>query len=75
MPDIGMIEISIILLVALFAIGPDRMPEVARFLVKLKKTLARLSNDIKSLWDNLDVEGENARSNAKDSKTDDKPDN
>lgn len=58
MPDIGMIEISIVLLVALFAIGPDRMPEVARFLVKAKKALNKLKLDIKSLWDSVDTEHE-----------------
>ena len=58
MPDIGMIEVTIVLLVALFAIGPERMPEAAKFLVKAKKTLNKLSSDIKSLWESIDSEHE-----------------
>lgn len=56
--DIGLIEVSIILLVALFAIGPDRMPEVARFLVKTKRIMNKLTSDIKTLWDKVDAEDE-----------------
>ena len=52
--DIGLTEIAFILLVALFAIGPERMPEVARFLVKVKRMLNKLTKDVKSLWDTID---------------------
>lgn len=58
MPDIGLIEISIILLVALFAIGPERMPEVARFLVKIKKFIEKIRFNIKTLWEDIDVRNE-----------------
>lgn len=60
--DIGLIEVSIILLVALFAIGPERMPEVARFLVKTKRLMNKISSDIKLLWDKVDAEDEEKNS-------------
>ena len=62
MPDIGIIEVTVVLLVALFAIGPERMPEVARYLVKAKKTLNKITSDIKSVWENIDTEDEEEKS-------------
>lgn len=53
--DIGLVEIALVLLVALFAIGPERMPEVARFLVKAKKFLNKLTLDMKNLWDTIET--------------------
>lgn len=56
--DIGLIEIGVVLLVALFAIGPERMPEVARFLVKIKMFMNKITLEIKSLWDKVEVKDE-----------------
>lgn len=53
--DIGLSEISIILLVALFAIGPERMPEVAKLLIKLKRALMRIKTHVHTLWDEIDT--------------------
>lgn len=67
--DIGLTEVALILLVAIFAIGPERMPEVARFLVKAKRMLNKLTGDVKSLWDTIDLpEDDNKESQKHDSK-------
>tara|TARA_Y100000031_G_C7893196_1_gene236101 strand:+ start:180 stop:389 length:210 start_codon:yes stop_codon:yes gene_type:complete len=59
--DIGLTEVALILLVAIFAIGPERMPEVARFLVKAKRMLNKLTLDVKSLWDGIDLPEDNVK--------------
>jgi Tat protein translocase TatB subunit len=50
--DIGLTEVFIILVVALFAIGPDRLPEAARALGrtmrKVRGTLAELRSALDS---------------------------
>ena len=63
--DIGLIEISLVLLVAIFAIGPERMPEVARFLVRVKKLFNKLTLDVKTLWDTIDTPDDQAKENKK----------
>lgn len=66
--DIGLTEVALILLVAIFAIGPERMPEVARFLVKAKRMLNKLTLDVKSLWDGIDMPEDNVKDVKHDSK-------
>ncbi len=66
--DIGLTEVALILLVAIFAIGPERMPEVARFLVKAKRMLNKLTLDVKSLWDGIDLPEDNVKDIKHDSK-------
>ena len=66
--DIGLTEVALILLVAIFAIGPERMPEVARFLVKAKRMLNKLTLDVKSLWDGIDLPEDNIKDVKHDSK-------
>ncbi|MBA43681.1 MAG: hypothetical protein CMF62_06730 [Magnetococcales bacterium] len=66
--DIGLTEVALILLVAIFAIGPERMPEVARFLVKAKRMLNKLTLDVKSLWDGIDLPEDNVKDVKHDSK-------
>ena len=40
-------ELTVVLLVALFVLGPKRIPEVARGLAKAIKTVRNASNEIK----------------------------
>lgn len=63
--DIGLTEIALVLLVAIFAIGPERMPEVARFLVKIKKFLNKLTLDMRNLWDTIETPDDNSPKNKK----------
>lgn len=63
--DIGLTEIALVLLVALFAIGPERMPEVARFLVKIKKFLNKLTLEMKTLWDTVETPDDTPPKNKK----------
>ncbi len=56
--DIGLIEVGVVLLVALFAIGPERMPEVATFLAKGYKFIKKISIDIRSIWEDVDTQDE-----------------
>lgn len=63
--DIGLTEIALILLVAIFAIGPERMPEVARFLVKAKRMMNKLTLDVRNLWDTIDLPEDTPKSTPK----------
>lgn len=52
--DIGWMEVLVILVVALFAIGPDRMPEAARFIGRTVRMIRRWTGDIRQVWDELE---------------------
>lgn len=63
--DIGLTEIALVLLVAVFAIGPERLPEVARFLVKVKKFINKMTLDVRNLWDTIDLPDDNKKDQQK----------
>ena len=52
--DVGLLELVVIVGVALVAIGPDRMPEAARFILKAMRVLRKLSGDVRSFWNELE---------------------
>lgn len=48
MLGMGWMEIFLILMVALFVIGPERLPEVARGVVRMIRQIQRLLNEIRN---------------------------
>ncbi|MFC1736465.1 twin-arginine translocase TatA/TatE family subunit [Candidatus Hydrogenedentota bacterium] len=47
MPGLGTLELCIIAVVALFVIGPDRLPEFARIVMRIWRDLRRYSDEIR----------------------------
>ena len=54
MLDIGILEIFLVLAVALFAIGPDKLPEAARAIGRIARTLKGMVQDLKDGFENLE---------------------
>lgn len=48
MPQIGPLEIAVVLLVALLVFGPDRLPELARQVGGALRELRRIQQDLKA---------------------------
>jgi sec-independent protein translocase protein TatB len=44
---IGIIEVFVVLMIALFVIGPEKLPETARYIGKSLRTLRQYINEIK----------------------------
>ena len=47
MPQIGPLEILVILMVALIVFGPERLPEIARKIGRTANELRRMANEVK----------------------------
>ena len=51
MPQIGPLEILVVLVVALVVFGPERLPEMARKVGRATNELRRMAADVKSEFD------------------------
>lgn len=59
MPQIGPLEILVVLLVALIVFGPEKLPDMARKVGRAASELKRMASDVKSEFDtSFDVEDE-----------------
>ncbi|MBF0144518.1 MAG: twin-arginine translocase TatA/TatE family subunit [Magnetococcales bacterium] len=61
---LGWVEILVILVVALFAIGPDQIPEVARTLGKLARQAQRLLSEFRDTINLEEMESYNRQRHA-----------
>ncbi|MBI1362650.1 MAG: twin-arginine translocase subunit TatB [Proteobacteria bacterium] len=56
--DIGLAEVFVVLVVALFAIGPDRLPEAARALGRVIRKMRKVLGELRSALDEALAEDE-----------------